>query len=327
MLWYLPLEHLDQRYTTLMDEQVVRTLRRRGIEYRRIYGEPLSATIDTGAFLDAASTSHFKATQLATMAQAFRDGEVKDGDKFLVSDLWFPGIESIPYMAYFHKVKVDVWGIAHAGSWTETDFVRDMREWARPIEVGWFEFAKGVFVGSWWHRHELCAIRNRCAASKVHVTGLAFSTKDIWKLIGPLPPKRDLVVMAGRLDDEKQPWHFDEIAERIGGDVEFVKTYERRLDKVSYLRLLAEAKVIFSAALQENFGYAVLEAATVGATPVVPDRLAYREMYPAECRYGDLDEAEQLVRRYLAEPLDVSHVPARFDGSVGRMLDAMGLRR
>jgi len=327
MLWYLPLERLDERYTALMDDQILRALADRRTAYLRVDGEPLSDTIDTGAFLDAASTTHFKATQLAKVAAAFRNGVVQDGDKFLVSDLWFPGIEAIPYMAYFHGVKVEVWGIVHAGSWTETDFVRDMRDWARHIETGWFKFAKGLFVGSEFHKLEM-TMRERVDRDKVHVTGLAFSTQDLWDAVGGRPEKRDLVVFAGRQDAEKQPWLFDELAERCKDTgAEFLKTMSFKFDKPTYLRLLAESKVIFSAALQENFGYAVLEAATLGATPVVPDRLAYTEMYPAECRYRDMDEAEARVRRFLKEPLDVSHVATRFNGSVDRILDTMGLER
>ena len=325
MLWYLPLEHLDQRYTVMMDRQVVSALVRRGIEYSRVYGRALTEKIEQGAFLDSEGTNFFKASQLQAVALAFKEGRVRDGDKFFVSDLWFPGLEAIPYMAMFRGIDVEVWGIMHAGSWTETDFVRGLRKWARFVELGWFEMCAGVFVGSEFHRQDILAKRRCLHPEKVHATGLVFSTEDVKAAVPELPSKRDLVVFAGRTDDEKQPWLFDELAKRIGPPVEFVKSYDLNLDKGAYFRLLAEAKVVFSAALQENFGYSMLEAATLGAVPVVPDRLAYTEIWPEACRYESMEHAEALVRRYLRTSLDLSNVPARFDSSFERMLEVMRL--
>lgn len=52
-----------------------------------------------------------------------------------------------------------------------------------------------------------------------------------------------------------------------------------------YRELLAGADIVLSTALQEFQGLGVLEAVARGCLPVVPDRLAYREIYPAWCRY------------------------------------------
>jgi len=56
-------------------------------------------------------------------------------------------------------------------------------------------------------------------------------------------------------------------------------------DEARYGALLAGADVVLSTALHEFQGLGVLEAVARGCVPVVPDRLAYREMYPAWCRY------------------------------------------
>jgi len=68
-------------------------------------------------------------------------------------------------------------------------------------------------------------------------------------------------------------------------------------DREAYARLLASADVAVSTALNEFFGLAMLEACYAGALPLVPDRLAYPEIYPVECRYHGLD---QLVARLRA---------------------------
>ena len=69
---------------------------------------------------------------------------------------------------------------------------------------------------------------------------------------------------------------------------EFVVCQERPLTKNEYHNLLGEAKLVFSANLQETLGISWYEGALVGALPMVPERLSYSEMaepdflYPSE---------------------------------------------
>lgn len=56
-----------------------------------------------------------------------------------------------------------------------------------------------------------------------------------------------------------------------------------------YAALLAASDIAVSTARNEFFGLAMIEACYAGCTPLVPDRLAYPEVYPAEFRYPDAD--------------------------------------
>jgi glycosyltransferase involved in cell wall biosynthesis len=56
-------------------------------------------------------------------------------------------------------------------------------------------------------------------------------------------------------------------------------------DEGEYRGLLAGADMVLSTALHEFQGIGVLEAVAQGCLPVVPDRLAYREIYPPGFRY------------------------------------------
>jgi len=58
-------------------------------------------------------------------------------------------------------------------------------------------------------------------------------------------------------------------------------------DKQEYLKLLAQGDIVVSTAGHEFFGMAVLEAVRCGCYPLVPDRLAYRELFPQVYRYPD----------------------------------------
>ncbi|MEM9388068.1 MAG: DUF3524 domain-containing protein [Pseudomonadota bacterium] len=70
----------------------------------------------------------------------------------------------------------------------------------------------------------------------------------------------------------------------------------------AYEALLRRSHLAVSTARQEFFGVSTLEAVAHGARPLVPDRLAYRELYPAALRYQDDELAsalEQLCRAWV----------------------------
>jgi glycosyltransferase involved in cell wall biosynthesis len=68
----------------------------------------------------------------------------------------------------------------------------------------------------------------------------------------------------------------------------------------AYLEWLRQGTVVVSTADQENFGMSIVEAARLGCRPLVPRRLAYPEVIPAEfhadCLYrDDADLVERLA--------------------------------
>jgi hypothetical protein len=90
-------------------------------------------------------------------------------------------------------------------------------------------------------------------------------------------PKRDLILFPHRIAPEKQVEIFRDLADQLP-QYEWVVCQERELSKNEYHNLLGEAKLVFSANLQETLGISWYEGALVGALPMVPDRLSYTEM-------------------------------------------------
>lgn len=69
-------------------------------------------------------------------------------------------------------------------------------------------------------------------------------------------------------------------------------------DRGAYEDLLRRADLVVSSANHEFFGVSVLEATHFGARPVVPNRLAYPELFPETYRYeDDAQLAEHLAQR------------------------------
>ena len=91
-------------------------------------------------------------------------------------------------------------------------------------------------------------------------------------------PKRDLIVFPHRIAPEKQVEIFRDLKTHLP-QYEFVVCQDQSLTKNEYHNLLGEAKMVFSCSLQETLGIGCYEGALVGAIPMVPDRLSYKEMY------------------------------------------------
>ncbi|WP_018872305.1 DUF3524 domain-containing protein [Thioalkalivibrio sp. ALJ16] len=94
---------------------------------------------------------------------------------------------------------------------------------------------------------------------------------------------------------EPPPKVLTALRERLGGHI----VADRHLPRSDYEALLARAGIAVSTAVHEFQGLAMLEATAAGATPLVPDALAYREQYPDTCRYPAAD-AEALATRLQA---------------------------
>jgi glycosyltransferase involved in cell wall biosynthesis len=82
-----------------------------------------------------------------------------------------------------------------------------------------------------------------------------------------------------------------------------------------YARLLSTCDVSVSTARNEFFGIAMVESAYAGCRPLVPDRLAYPEIYPSEMRYESDDALVAQLRALILEPPIVGaarHIAERY---------------
>ena len=65
-------------------------------------------------------------------------------------------------------------------------------------------------------------------------------------------------------------------------------------DAAAYRELLWRSDIVVSAAIQEFFGIGVVEAMSCGCVPILPRRLSYPDLLPAEhhaaCLYDDQDD-------------------------------------
>ena len=298
-IWLLPIEPLEERYSADWLRWWPRELSALGHTVEVVLGNRLTDRIEKGEFLDAYDTHYFKATQRAEVCRLLRAGQVKAGDVFLLLDAWSPAVEALAYMRDIGGVAFKLAGVLHAGSWDPWDLLgqRNVQRWAGPIEAGWLLALDAVFVATQFHKRLLTTMRG--SYEKVHVTGLPMYADELQTYRRPWAQREKLVVFPHRLAPEQAPEEFDAIRRayeaRYGkSDVCWVKSKEECRTKADYYRLLGCARVSVSTARQETWGIAMIESASLGCFPVVPDRLSYRETldtYP----YHSIEEAAALV--------------------------------
>ena len=99
------------------------------------------------------------------------------------------------------------------------------------------------------------------------------------------------------------PVEFEEAATRLAHRIEHWGFLPSRQ---AYRALLQKADLVVSTAEHEFFGISILEAVQAGAFPLLPNRLSYPELIPAElhaaCLYTDADDLFAMARQRLEMP-------------------------
>ena len=284
------IEAVDTRYTKQWKEHLPNQLQRATNEAVNVIsgGDTPQATTP-GAFLNFGGTNVYKSKQLETIGEMFCNGEVKDGDYFLYTDAWNPTVIQLKYMAELLGVDIGIGGLWHAGSYDPQDFLGRLigdKPWVRHAEMSMYECYDDNFFASEFHIDLF--IDTMMDSYNVPDTAIRVgwpmeylrNSLDSYKGM----PKRDLILFPHRVAPEKQVEIFRDLKERLP-QYEFVVCQEQELSKNEYHNLLGEAKMVFSANLQETLGISWYEGALVDAIPMMPDRLSYSEMALPEFKY------------------------------------------
>jgi hypothetical protein len=234
------------------------------------------------------------------MGRLFCSGSVRPGDHFLFTDAWHPGIINLKYMSELLQIPVTIHALWHAGSYDPQDFLGRLigdAPWVRYAEKSFFAAIDHNYFATQFHIDMFCknllddtledTIKEFIDEGKIVLTGWPMEYMHDTLVMYKNMPKRDLILFPHRIAPEKQIEIFQDLKEHLP-QYEFVVCQEHQLTKNEYHNMLGEAKLVFSANLQETLGISWYEGAIVDAIPMVPDRLSYSEMahdtfkYPSE---------------------------------------------
>jgi len=286
MLINIPIESLEERYSQQWNSWFPEEFTKHDFPFITIHPTPLTNKIERGSFLDVAATNYFKATQNAVIASMFYKDEITDGDVLFFHDIWHPGLEAAAYMRDGLNRDVKICGCIFAGTYDPYDFTfkRGMGYWGKDLENSWFKILDKIFVATEFHKRLILEHRevpNRTA------------------------PKENIVVFPHRLDSEKNPHLFNELetsSRMKGTDYKFIKTKEVCHNKREYYDLLQKSKIAVSFAEQETFGFAMIEAVFADCLVLVPDALAYAELYESVFKYTSKQEGVHLLSTMMEAP-------------------------
>ena len=291
-VFLVDLEAVETRYTGQWKTHVPNLLKEAGHAVTVIQGpSDIPNATTPGAFLNFGGTNIYKARQVEEIARLFTGGKVVDGDHFLFTDAWHPGIINLKYMAELLGIKVKIHALWHAGSYDPQDFLGRLigdADWVRHSEKAFFHAIDYNYFATDFHIHMFCFNLFKCPRwmFEGRILRSGWPMEYMPKVLEPYKnlPKRDLILFSHRLAPEKQVEIFRDLAQALP-QYEFVVCQDQQLTKDEYHTLLGQAKIVFSANLQETLGISCYEGALVDAVPLVPDRLSYSEMYTGILKY------------------------------------------
>lgn len=334
MIYIVDLEPLKERYTSWWKDYIPNEIKRNKKVCSVVSGSIMTEKVETGTVLDAAGTNWYKATQLQLIADMFYQKQIKPFDHFLVTDIWFPGIEMLRYMSQMYKIPIRIWGVWHAGSSTMNDFAQPMHPWSRHFEVGFLNLCDGIFVGSEYSKQSIIQRllyicdeeETEDIANRIYAFGMPL---DFDSLQQYSKDKEKIILFPHRPDQEKNPHIFLDIMAGLSTHWEDFEDYQficctskekylssdkwinallgyhthktpnfkilENLSKEDYYTLVGKSSLVVSTTSEENFGYCIVEALAMGTPVLAPNAFSYPEI---------VEGYERILYDYYDELLD-----------------------
>ena len=301
MIWWLPIEPLEQRYTAQMDRWVQTALNRTGRAYVPIYGTKEYAEIENGEWLDTIGSARWKYSQLTQLTELCGKGTIQSGDTILCGDVWFCGIEGIKLISELMGLNIRFAGWHYAGCFDSHDlYAKTLSRWGPKYELSLLE---GVFdaVAFGSRFHSSFVSRHACPTWQSVSCGLAWDHDEVSTYQQPMSvEKNKTVVFNHRWSNEKRWYEFCYLARLLAhkSDWSFVYstnglvsetvsancshsniTIVQHGSKSAYYDWLSKQGIVWSGADQETFGYSFMEAVALGLRVVAPNRAAYPDHF------------------------------------------------
>ena len=295
-IWIFSIEPIETRYTKQWQEHIPKLFTKNlGDKFNvvQVDGVQKNSQLTPGAFLNFSDTNYWKSSQLCNFLEHHNNGETTTNDHILFTDAWNPTVIQIKYMKELLGFNWKLHGLFHAGSYDPEDFLGRLvgdAPWVRFAEKSFYtaydhnyfatDFHIELFTKNLLGNHTATADFMKSSPTKKIVRS-GWPMEYMQETLAPYKSlkKRDLILFPHRLAPEKQVEIFRDLAKQLP-QYEFIVCQETQLSKHEYHTLLGEAKIVFSANLQETLGISTCaEAPLLNSVPLAPDRLSYSEIF------------------------------------------------
>ncbi len=227
---------------------------------------------------------------------------IRDGDKVLLIEGWNASVPFYRQHIDTLELKVGLFGIFHSGINVPGEFFSHFG-WANHFERYLYSALDTILVATFYMRSYL-------DGGNVAITGLPLP--DDVEVGEDFSKRKNIVVFSHRWDKDKRPKVFLQLAQALKDEAEFWLLTPREVvvdskyikvvvnkTREEYLHNLSKAKIIFSSAELETFGYSVIEGVMSGCRPLLPNAACYIEQYADEYLYRNDNEMVEKAKRLL----------------------------
>lgn len=359
-IFYVPIIPMEERYTAQWYRWFPKEFREAGYDVVVIDGGKVTNyKVGTGRFMDVFDGHLWEFNQIEKLVKFIKSGRIKDGDIIFFADIEFPGnVHTVKRLLKLLGKRTRCYGVLHAGSYTEMDFVSTLADSMKYLELSWLLVFDGIFVASNYHKRRILERRilpygadfdKSRMENNIYVTGNPWYCDTIKKsYIKPREDRKIDVIISDRPDPEKRVDVALEMAVNSEARKIYMTTSRKKyritdniqrlirntdkeivicegLSKNEYYQILGNSKVYVTATIDENFGYCSVEAMTANTTPVMPNGFVFPEHVDGDRRflYETFDEAVGLINNHLKSNIDVTNYPKKYENSIKKMIEVM----
>ncbi len=324
MLYYVPLESYPNRYTMQWSASRVGWLEKNWVEhdvcYVRIDGNESETNtgMGSGLVLNPVTRAKWAFAQTTKLIELIDNHIITSDDQIYFDDFWHPGLEQLMYAMELCKEFPTLAAFCHAQSVDKWDFTHKMRNWIRPIEIGFSKIYDYIFVNNPILQEMMLNINTEhptVCEPKVRSVGHVFDSEEVRNRAyyhTVRVPKENRVVYSSRLDNEKNPHFFLDVVEAFvkkhspynmefvicsgtllqSNDASVVPRIRRmkakygdylivkeNLTKEQYYYELRRAKFHMSTSRQDWISFCLLEALSLDCYPIYPCYRSFPEAF------------------------------------------------
>lgn len=309
LLINVPIESIPNRYSIQWNNWFPHYLNEMAIPHLDT-GYSRVGVVGAGNFLDPITTLETKSFQTSQLIGLAKDGKLGKDTVIFLHDGWHTCLPTLAYLRHMGGLQFKIAAMLHAGTYDPYDAISraNKQGWASGFESAFFKQIDLLILATDFHVSLIHKARLLRAATTDHVV-CPFPVRQCSKMLLEIPKKK-LIVFPHRLALEKQSDTALQIIARVCSDHpdwSWIATKQHpNMTQDEYYATLEESMISVSMALQETYGIAMIESTLCGAIPLVPNRLAYKDIFPVTMRYSTNNEEQALEKalRHLIMMID-----------------------